>query len=89
MIIPISDDWRVKVEGMNFILEHLQPTKPHKSNNYTAGVRWVLQGYYPSLKRALQALPDHLALSPGVTTLEGYMEAWDVLVNRLTAKLGK
>jgi hypothetical protein len=86
MIIQISDRWRVKAEGMNFVLQELRIVKPHEKNNFEGGEAWAFCGYYPSLKRALQALPDHLALSHAITTYEGFLEEWESLIDQFAGE---
>ena len=71
----MTDDWRVKVIPMNFVLEQHKKTKPSKK--YPDGrMQWVRYGYYSSLENALRAIPSALAQSPTLTTLEEYTAEW-------------
>ena len=73
MIIPLADNWRIKTIPLNFVLEE-QIDAHDKDKNPVK--RWVIRGYYSGMDSALQALPDHLALSPSVGTYEEYLAAW-------------
>ena len=90
MRIEISDDWRVNVIPLNFVLEE-RVAKGAKPGEKVAveGFRWDVRGYYSSLRAALTALPDFLAQSPGVETLEAYLARWDTLIATLARRAGK
>lgn len=88
MIIPLSDDWQVKVVPLNFVLEQRYRTKP--SNEHPEGrLDWKVCGYYSGLQAALLALPDHLAQSPEIETYEGFLAEWEALSKRITARIGR
>lgn len=86
MIIDLTDQWRVKVEPMNFILQQYAQTKPSKKNP-EGGMKWKTYGYYSGLESALRALPDALAQCPEIETYQGYLAAWNDLARDLGGRM--
>jgi hypothetical protein len=75
-------DYRVRTEPMNFILERRHWTKPSKKNP-EGREAFVLVGYYSSLSSAVGAIPDDIALSPEVGNYSSLKARLEVLANEL------
>ena len=90
MIIQLTEDWRIKVIPLNYVLEERVesgigpggklPKEPYK---------WEVKGYYSGLRSALTALPDFLAQSPKVETAEALFARWDKLCVQFARSAGR
>jgi len=90
MNIELTEDWRINVIPLNFVLEERVPKGIAPGEKIAReGFNWVVRGYYSGLRAALLALPDFLAQSPGVETLEGYLARWDKVTAQLVRRAGK
>ncbi len=54
MIIPLTDEYRIKTDSMNWTLEQMQ------ASTKSAAMRWVTVGHWGSLGQALEAIPCHI-----------------------------
>lgn len=86
MIIEVSDEWRIKVEPMNFILEQLVEVKP---KDKPAHMDWKFCGYFPDPETALKALPGHLMQSRDLETMSGLSARWERVIAQFTRRVGK
>ena len=80
MIIELSDNWRIVTGNLNF---ELQERTVIKNGDNAGQYRWTFRGYYSGLQSVLRAIPDHLALSPSVTTYQEFLESWEDLRNQI------
>lgn len=86
MIWQLTDDIRIKVVPLNFILERLVQGKNPKTKEPTE--TWRVCGYYSSLESAIRALPSELAQCPDVETFEGLCARLDKLAGQLSRRVG-
>lgn len=92
MIITLNDDYRIRVETLNFVLQERHVSKAGKvaGREIEGGKEtWKTLGYYSGLESVLMALPDHLAQSESVTTLHDYLDRWRTLAKDIGGKFSK
>ena len=77
MIIQLSDDFRIRTDPYNWILERYAEVMDFKTGEPTGRYDWRLQGYYGSAEQAIKAIPDHLARSPEIKTLQALNAAME------------
>lgn len=83
-IIPVSEEWRLKIEPMNVILQKHHLVKPKdEPEHYT----WKLVGYYGSIAQALKAIPDAITLGSQFETLAELNQLLSKLADALQANL--
>ena len=86
MIIEISDEWRVRVEPMNFILEQYREVI---AKNKPPRMDWKFVGYYASLEQALLRIPHHLMQSGDLENIAGLPTRWESLIAQFSRRVGK
>ena len=90
MKIELNEEWRINVIPLNFVLEQrMESGKRPDGSDPKEPYKWEVRGYYSSLRAALTALPDFLAQTPSVETLEGFFARWDKLCVQFARSAGK
>ena len=84
MLWAINDDYRVRTEPMNYILEQRVTVTPKEGEPRT---EWKLLGYYSGLAAALKALPNFIGLRADVDTVQKLMAELTAIGAELQAKL--
>lgn len=87
MIWQLSEEYRVKVEPLNFVLQRL--TEVTNRETKEARMDWKTVGYYSGLESAIRAIPDDIALSPEVEDYKGLRALLDALAGQLARRVGK
>jgi hypothetical protein len=88
VIWQLTDDYRISVVPMNFILERLQDGGKNPKTGEFAKPRWVNVGYYSSLEAAISALPSDIAQHPEIETFAHLSEALRKLAGQLSRRVG-
>jgi hypothetical protein len=71
--MQIDKNWRIKSDNLNVILERRQRVPERKGK--PEHDRWVVQGYYSSVKEALHAMVDQRVKDTGLTDLKAIVKA--------------
>ena len=87
MIWQLTDDFRIKVVPLNFILEYMADGVNRKTGEPTR--KWKLHGYYSTLQNAIAALPDRVAQHHEVKTIGDLTARLDSLAVQLSKRVGK
>jgi hypothetical protein len=88
MIWQLTDDYRISVVPMNFILERLREGGIDPKTKQPGKPRWVTVGYYSSLEAAISALPSDIAQHPEIETFAHLSEALRKLAGQLSRRVG-
>ena len=88
MIIDIDDEFRIRrYNSMNWVIERHQEVERRVDLKPTGETYWKWdhndRNYYGSVKAALKALPDLVALSPSVESLTALNARLDRLSERI------
>ena len=86
MIINLNEDWRITTDHLNFRLEKRE--RIERGDN-AGQLKWKVCGYYSGLQTLLNSIPDHLALSPSVQTLEDLKASWERLSKDVVSRMRK
>jgi hypothetical protein len=83
VIWEIADEWRVRTEPMNFVLEKLGTTVSRETREERP--EWKFVGYYMNLSACLKALPNELALDPRIEDVTELLDRLQTLASQYTA----
>lgn len=87
MIWQLTEDYRIRVIPLNFVLEYLADGINPKTKEPTR--KWKVHGYYSTLQGAIAALPDREAQHPEVKTIGDLTARLDGLAAQLSRRVGK
>ena len=87
MIWQLTEDYRIKVVPLNFILEYMADGVNPKTKAPTR--KWKLHGYYSTLQAAIMAIPDREAQHPTVKTIGDLTARLEHLAAQLSKRVGK
>ena len=71
MEILIGEDWKIKTDEHNFILEQkkVSDTEHHMAKE-SSKIRWINKGYYPNYSEAIKALVRKNIQQSEISSLE-------------------
>jgi len=87
MIWQLTDDFRIRVVPLNFILEYMADVVNPKTGETKQ--KWKRHGYYSTLQNAIAALPDRVAQHPEVKTIGDLTARIESLAVQLSKRVGK
>ena len=79
-ILPLNDEWRLSVEGLNVTLQQYREIE--NPQDKTTRQEWCFVGYYGSIQQAGRALPSSITLH---SDYEGWAELCAKLVDVIAA----
>jgi hypothetical protein len=77
LIIILTDDYRLKSTRSQFVLEKFKHTTKFPDG------KWSRVGYYPGLRSALHALPDHVAMTEELDDLRALFDRLESIINQI------
>jgi hypothetical protein len=86
MIWQLTDEYRVKTEPMNYVLQELRTVRPKDKPPYE---EWQTLGYYSGLRSVMKALPDYMGLRDDVTSLESLLGRLENTIEEVIARVNK
>jgi len=87
MIFDINEDYRVRTDSLNYILEERITITKRETEEEVPG--WKILGFYGSVPMALRALPGVIVMRPETTTFLELLTRFESVMRALQAHLPK